>query len=46
MSEVVHGGRLDQAIERHGGDRAKWLDLSTGINPVPWPIPEVSKEPD
>ena len=44
MSEVVHGGRLDQAIERHGGDRAKWLDLSTGINPVPWPIPEVSKE--
>ena len=33
-----HGGGLDAAIARHGGDRAGWLDLSTGINPVPYPI--------
>ncbi|MEY1554082.1 threonine-phosphate decarboxylase [Yoonia sp. R2331] len=34
-----HGGGLDAAIKRYGGVRAEWLDLSTGINPVPYPIP-------
>ena len=34
-----HGGGLDAAIARHGGTRADWLDLSTGINPVPFPLP-------
>ncbi|WP_296424817.1 threonine-phosphate decarboxylase [Yoonia sp.] len=34
-----HGGGLDAAITRYGGTRADWLDLSTGINPVPYPIP-------
>ncbi len=34
---AVHGGRLGEAAARHGGDPADWLDLSTGINPVPWP---------
>jgi len=33
----VHGGRLADAAARHGGDPADWLDLSTGINPLPWP---------
>ncbi len=33
-----HGGGLDAAIARHGGTRADWLDLSTGINPVPYPL--------
>ena len=33
-----HGGSLDSAITRYGGKRAEWLDLSTGINPVPYPI--------
>ena len=27
------GGGLDAAVARHGGSRADWLDLSTGINP-------------
>lgn len=36
-----HGGDLGAAMERHGGDRAEWLDLSTGINPVPYPLPPV-----
>ncbi len=34
-----HGGGLDAAIAQFGGARADWLDLSTGINPVPYPVP-------
>ena len=34
-----HGGGLDAAVSKYGGTRAEWLDLSTGINPVPYPIP-------
>jgi cobalamin biosynthesis protein CobC len=34
-----HGGGIDGAIARHGGTRAGWLDLSTGINPVPYRLP-------
>lgn len=34
-----HGGGLDAAIARFGGSRATWIDLSTGINPVPYPVP-------
>jgi cobalamin biosynthetic protein CobC len=34
-----HGGGLDAAIATYGGKRADWLDLSTGINPVPYPLP-------
>lgn len=36
--ERDHGGGLDAAIARFGGTRAGWLDLSTGINPVPYPV--------
>ena len=34
-----HGGGVDAAAARWGGARADWLDLSTGINPCPWPVP-------
>ncbi|MBB3033619.1 threonine-phosphate decarboxylase CobD [Alteriqipengyuania lutimaris] len=34
-----HGGRLDDACAHFGGTREEWLDLSTGINPCPWPVP-------
>ncbi|MCV2867756.1 threonine-phosphate decarboxylase CobD [Defluviimonas sp. WL0002] len=34
-----HGGNLDQAIETYGGTAADWIDLSTGINRVPYPVP-------
>lgn len=34
-----HGGNLDAAMARFGGRRAVWLDLSTGINPQPYPVP-------
>ncbi|WP_294254708.1 threonine-phosphate decarboxylase [uncultured Sphingomonas sp.] len=32
-----HGGNLAAARARFGG--GPWLDLSTGINPVPWTVP-------
>lgn len=33
-----HGGGVDAAVARWGGAREDWLDLSTGINPVPYPL--------
>lgn len=33
-----HGGGLDAAAARFGGAREDWLDLSTGINPCPYPV--------
>ncbi|KAJ04567.1 threonine-phosphate decarboxylase CobD [Sulfitobacter mediterraneus] len=36
-----HGGGLDAAAAQYGGQRGDWLDLSTGINPVPYPLPEI-----
>lgn len=36
---MKHGGDLTEAMARHGGTPESWLDLSTGINPWPWPIP-------
>ncbi len=37
-----HGGGIDAAIEKWGGLRTDWLDLSTGINPVPYPVGSIS----
>ncbi len=34
----VHGGDLAAASARHGVPRDEWLDLSTGINPTPYPV--------
>lgn len=36
-----HGGGLDDAVALYGGAREDWLDLSTGINPRAYPVPEV-----
>ena len=36
-----HGGNLDAAIAEHGGARSDWTDLSTGINPVPYPVGDI-----
>ena len=33
-----HGGGLDAAMARWGGERQDWVDLSTGINPHPYPV--------
>ncbi len=37
-----HGGNLDAACALHGGPRSAWADLSTGINPVPYPVGDLS----
>lgn len=34
-----HGGNLDQAIARFGRPAPEWIDLSTGINRQPYPVP-------
>lgn len=39
-----HGGGLDAAIARFGGARADWVDLSTGINPEPFPLPDIPRD--
>ncbi|SLN44560.1 aminotransferase class I/II-fold pyridoxal phosphate-dependent enzyme [Roseisalinus antarcticus] len=36
-----HGGGLDAAIASYGGRRPDWLDLSTGINPLPYELPDL-----
>ena len=41
MSPRDHGGALDAAVARWGGTRGDWLDLSTGINPVPYSLPDL-----
>ena len=37
-----HGGNLDAAVAQYGGMRQDWLDLSTGINPTPYPLPTIT----
>jgi cobalamin biosynthetic protein CobC len=38
---MKHGGDLTEAMARYGGSPQMWLDLSTGVNPWPWPIPDL-----
>ena len=38
---IDHGGNLDVARARFGGELADWIDLSTGINRLPYPVPEL-----
>ncbi len=44
MRPCDHGGGLDAAIAHYGGERADWLDLSTGINPAAYPVPALPAE--
>lgn len=39
-----HGGGLDAAAATFGGMRSDWIDLSTGINPVPYPMPNLTPD--
>jgi cobalamin biosynthesis protein CobC len=36
-----HGGGIQQAALNFGLPPEKWLDLSTGINPVGWSVPQI-----
>lgn len=38
---LEHGGRLRLASQRYGIELAHWIDLSTGIAPWPYPVPEI-----
>lgn len=38
-----HGGRLAEAARVFGGEPADWLDLSTGLNPLPWQPAEAGR---
>src|SRR6516164_8257022 len=38
---VEHGGRLLAAAHQYGIEASQWIDLSTGANPRPWPVPEI-----
>lgn len=35
---LEHGGRLHQAAREYNLPLERWLDLSTGINPLGWPV--------
>ncbi len=37
---LEHGGRLIAAARHYDIAPANWLDLSTGINPFGWPVPD------
>ncbi|HSC83236.1 MAG TPA: threonine-phosphate decarboxylase CobD [Pseudomonas sp.] len=39
-----HGGRLRAAAQQYAIPLADWLDLSTGIAPYAWPLPEISAD--
>ena len=38
---LKHGGRLLEAAQQYQIPQSEWLDLSTGINPNGYPIPEI-----
>jgi cobalamin biosynthetic protein CobC len=38
---LEHGGRLLRASRTYGIPPERWLDLSTGISPLAWPVPSV-----
>lgn len=38
-----HGGNVDQAVQRFGGRIQDWIDLSTGINRLPYPIENIDQ---
>lgn len=44
MNKRDHGGNIDDAIKRFGGAPEQWIDLSTGINRSPYPVPNLSTE--
>ncbi|MFC3650304.1 threonine-phosphate decarboxylase CobD [Dyella humi] len=38
---LEHGGRLRRAAREYGIALEHWLDLSTGISPFGWPLPDI-----
>jgi cobalamin biosynthetic protein CobC len=44
VKPVAHGGDLGEVRRRYPDAPLPWIDLSTGINPVPYPVPALSPE--
>lgn len=42
--DIPHGGNLTEARARFPQARGPWLDLSTGISPFPYPVPDLPAE--
>jgi cobalamin biosynthetic protein CobC len=38
---LEHGGRLRKAALQYGIAETDWLDLSSGLAPWPWPVPDI-----
>jgi L-threonine-O-3-phosphate decarboxylase len=38
---LEHGGGLLRAAQKYSISVDNWLDLSTGVNPVGWPVPKI-----
>jgi cobalamin biosynthesis protein CobC len=38
---IAHGGDLGDVRQRHPGAPQPWIDLSTGINPLPYPVADL-----
>ncbi|MBR9727955.1 threonine-phosphate decarboxylase CobD [Shewanella intestini] len=41
MSLLHHGGNLDSFALKYHIERSQWLDLSTGVSPWSYPIPDI-----
>lgn len=41
---IAHGGGLDAATRRYPQAPTPWIDLSTGVNPHPYPLPALGLE--
>jgi cobalamin biosynthetic protein CobC len=39
-----HGGNIGAAVARFGGQLDQWIDLSTGINRLPYPCPPLAPQ--
>ena len=39
-----HGGHITRAAQRYAIAAKNWLDLSSGINPIGWPVPALPPE--
>lgn len=42
--DLIHGGALDAMREAFPDAPAPWIDLSTGINPWPYPYTDISRD--
>ncbi|NQZ89261.1 MAG: aminotransferase class I/II-fold pyridoxal phosphate-dependent enzyme [Colwellia sp.] len=40
-TRLIHGGQLNEIAELYSIPLKKWLDLSTGISPISYPIPNI-----